>query len=240
MEPHWNPKKPGETVQYPFYWPDIYPDTIESFTLTVTAGTVTIANSDNDPRIVYAWVTGGTDGETASIKCEIVTEGGQTLDRTATLLISSTGDALNPGSTLTKGALVIRALGKLGIANYIFNTEAEEEISALRQMDSLASDWQSKLEDFGYSQPATRGASNPEDASGINAADEDAFISNLAVQIAPDYGKTPSPFLLKRAAETRSTLFCRYAREVEIPLSEKMPVGAGNRFWFRNRFPPTA
>jgi len=240
MEPHWNPKKPGETVQYPFYWPDIYPDTIESFTLTVTAGTVTIANSDNDPRIVYAWVAGGADGETASVKCEIVTEGGQTLDRTATLLISSTGDALNPGSTLTKGAIIDRSFEDLARANYVFDVTAEERISALARLDSLASEWQSKLEDFGYIQPAVQGASDPEDAAGINAADVSAFSSNLALEIAGSFGKTPSPFLLKRASETRSTLFCRYAREVEIPLSDKMPVGAGNRFWFRNRFPPTA
>lgn len=240
MDPNWNPKKPGETVQYDFIWSDIYPDTISTFTLTVTSGTVTIANSDYDPRIVYAWVEGGADGETATVKCEIVTEGGQTLDRTATLLISTTGDALEPDSTLTKGDLAIRALGKLGIANYVFDTEAEEDVSALRQLDSLASDWQSKLNTFGYIQPTTRGASLPTDDSGINAADEDAFIYNLAEVLAPDYGKTPAPFVLKRAADTRSTFFCKYAREIEIPLSEKLPVGAGNRFWYRNRFPPVA
>jgi hypothetical protein len=240
MDPNWNPKKPGETVLYTVNWADIYPDVISTFTITVTSGTVTIANSDNDPRLVYAWVQGGANGETATIKCEIVTNGGQTLDRTATLPISSTGDSLNPDSTLTKGALFIRALGKLGIANYVFDTEAEEDVSGLRQMDSLASDWQSKLDNFGYSQPSVRGNSLPTDPSGINASDEDAFIYNLAVLLAPDYGKQPSPIVLKRAADMRSTVFTRYAKQIEVPLTDKMPVGAGNRFWYRNRFPSVA
>jgi hypothetical protein len=237
MDPSWNPKRPDETVQYPFFWEDIYPDTIASFTLTVTSGTVTVAKSDFDPRTVYAFISGGASGETATIKCQIVTNAGQTLERTATLRVSTTGDSLNPDSTLTKGALVIHALGKLGIANYVFDTEAEEDVSALRQLDSLASNWQSKLEDFGYIQPTTRGASSPSDPSGINAADEDAFIYNLAEIIADGYGKTPGRGVVRRAADTRNDLFIRYAKQYEYQLSDKTPVGAGNRFWRRNRFP---
>jgi hypothetical protein len=239
MEPNWNPKKPDETVQYSFFWDDIYPDIISSCTVTVVTGTVTVSKTDFDPRVVYAFIAGGANGETATIKCQIVTVSAQTLERTATLQISATGDALNPQSTLTKGALVIRALGKIGIANYVFDIEAEEDNSALRQLDSLASDWQSKLEDFGYIQPATRGTSSPSDVSGINAADEDAFIYNLAVLLAPDYGKTPSPFVLRRAADTRSGLFIRYARKYDYQISDKIPVGAGNRFWLKSRFPQT-
>lgn len=224
----WTPKDPDATVRYVIEWGEIAPDTIESFTLTVATGTVTIGDADNDDTNVYALISGGADGETATFDHTITTTLGQVLPRAISLRIVADADVLSPDSSITKGAITVRALGKLGIANYVFDTEAEEDVSALRQLDSMAARWQSKLEPFGYRQPDTNGTSLPSDQAGIEEADVDAFISNLAVLLAPDYGKTPAGVLNKQAAESRSEMFTRYARRVEYQLPNRTPTGAGN------------
>jgi hypothetical protein len=230
----WTPKSPGDTRLYSYPLDDIYPDTIETAAFTVTSGTVTTVDVDPVDQTAKVLVAGGVDGETATLLLTAVTVQGQTLARTITLNINADADDLSPDSSITKGTIVIRALGKLGIANYVFDTEAEEDNSALRQLDSMAARWQGKLEPFGYVQPDSNGQSLPSDTAGIEEQDVDAFISNLAVTLAPDYGKQPSGLLLKQAADTRSEIFIRYARRPEYRL--RGPTGAGNDRWSRRRF----
>jgi hypothetical protein len=228
----WNPKDPDETVRYIIDWSEIGDDTIESFTLTVSSGTVTIGDTDFDDTHVFALISGGADAETATLAHSITTTLGQVLEKTITLKIAADADVFTPVSTITKGMLIIRALGKLGIANYVFDTEAEEDVSALRQLDSLASSWQGKLRPFGYIQPATNGASLPTDDAGIDESDIDAFIYNLAEAIAPDYGKAVPPQVTKRAADERSTFLCKYQITAEFSLRPGTPLGARNRRFY--------
>jgi hypothetical protein len=236
MDLVWNPKAPGETVRYTIDWGEIDPDTIESYTLTRSSGTVVIGTTDFDDTHVYALISGGVDGETATLAHTATTALGQILTSTITLKVVADADVFSPVSTITKGTLIIRALGKLGIANYVFDTEAEEDASALRQLDSLAARWQGQLKPIGYLQPSSNGGSLPTDDSGIDERDIDAFIYNLADVLAPDYGKSVPPQVARVAIETRSELFCRYANLQEYQLTGKTPVGAGNRtnrnfFW---------
>jgi hypothetical protein len=233
----WTPKSPDDTRLYSYDLSEIDPDTIETATFAVTTGTVTLEAVDPVERTAYVIVSGGNDGETAVISLVVSTVLGQSFTRTVNLRIVAGADELNPVASITKGKLVIRALGKLGIANYVFDTEAEEDISALRQLDSMAARWQGKLESFGYIQPDSNGESLPSDASGIHEEDVDAFVSNLAVLLAPDYGKAPPPTLVKQAAESRSELFCKYRLLVEYKLPNRTPTGAGNdRPWGRRFF----
>lgn len=239
----WTPKDPSATVRYAIPWGEIYPDTIASFTLTVSSGTVTIEETDNDVRAVYALISGGADGETATLAHTITTEAGQVLPLTITLPIGIGDDVLDPRTSYTKGDLVIQALGQIGIANYVFDTEAEEDQAALRLLDDMLADWQDGLLPLGYNQPEASGGSLPADASGLSKSITGTVIANLAVHLAPSYGKTPSPFLLRRAAMGRSRVFTKYRIEAEIPMSSRTPMGAGNgRYWGpwrRNFFPPS-
>lgn len=228
----WAAKSPDDTRLYSYALPEIYPDRILTAAFAVTSGTITLTEVLPDERIAYVNVAGGFANEfgdeNAELTLTVTTAGGQTIVRDISLRITINADALNPVSTITKGALIIRALGKLGIANYVFDTEAEEDVSALRQLDSLAARWQGKLNDFGYLQPDTNGTSLPSDSAGIHEEDVTAFVSNLAIELAGDYGKTPAPHLVKTAADSRSELFCKYARRVEYGLSHRTPTGAGN------------
>lgn len=231
----WTPKPPADARLYSYDLSEIYPDTISTATFSRTSGTVALEEVTPDARMALVIVSGGVDGETSVLSLAVVTVFGQEFTRSITLKIAAGADELGPDSAVTKGTLVIRALGKIGIASYVFDTEAEEDVSALRQLDSMASRWQGKLEPFGYIQPASNGSSLPSDTAGIDEADIDAFVYNLAVALAPDYGKTHSGTVLRNAADSRSEMFTKYARQVEYQLG-RTPVGAGNR----NRifFPP--
>lgn len=232
----WTPKAPGDTRLYSYDLSDIYPDSITTATFSRTSGTVTLEAVDPDPRTAYVLVSGGANAETAVLSLAVVTALGQEFTRSITLKISTGADELSPDSAITKGTLVIRALGKLGIANYVFDTEAEEDNSALRQLDSLAADWQGKLEPFGYIQPASNGQSLPSDSAGIEEQDIDCFVHNLALELSGDYGKTPPPHVMKRASDTRSSFFIRYARRIEYALPNRTPTGAGNDRHLGRRF----
>lgn len=224
----WTPKPPGDTRLYSYDLSDIAPDTIDTATFALTSGTVTLTEVDPDERTAYVLVAGGINGETAALSLTVVTTLDQIIVRTITLEITTGADELSPNSTITKGEIVIRALGELGIANYVFDTEAEEDVAALKRLDMLAARWQGRLKPFGYLQPTTNGTSSPGDSAGIEEGDVAAFVYGLAEIVAPSYGKTLPPAIMKGAAESRSELFCRYANLQEYQLTSKTPVGAGN------------
>ena len=140
-------------------------------------------------------------------------------------------------SSYTKGELVEMALGELGIAHYAFDIEAEEDVRALRRLDGMMDGFQAALDPIGYEQPATAGESSPSDLAGIDGALVEAVITNLALRIAPSYGKMPQAETKRAAREGKSLLFSRYAKPIELEMPTRTPRGAGShRAWRRNYF----
>lgn len=85
----WPPKDPDEQAYYALDWSDrISDDSISSATFEVTSGTVEVVSAEHDGnKVSRVLVSDGTVGTKAKILCEIVTEDGQTLQQTATILI---------------------------------------------------------------------------------------------------------------------------------------------------------
>lgn len=140
-------------------------------------------------------------------------------------------------TTYTKGKLVEMALEELGIASYVFDIEAEEDVAALRRLDLMVEDWQGNLSALGYVQPATAGTSLPSDLPGIDHSIVRAVILNLALEIAPSYGKLPSGRTIKAAASGFSMVSGKYALPVEISMPNRMPTGQGGRRYGRFHAP---
>lgn len=89
----WTAKDPDEVVirqidwsQHPSWAPN---DSIASasFSLTTAAGMAIDASEDDDGTISQVTLSGGTVGERGKVLCEIVTDEGQTLQQTATILV---------------------------------------------------------------------------------------------------------------------------------------------------------
>ena len=89
----WRFKDPDEVLEYPVDW-SLHPmwqpgDVIDSATFTlVTAAGMTKNSSTHDNRnLSFVTLSGGTAGSRGKVLCEVVTDAGQTLQQTATVLI---------------------------------------------------------------------------------------------------------------------------------------------------------
>jgi hypothetical protein len=79
-------------------------------------------------------------------------------------------------------------------------------------------------------------ASSPQDSdldTETNTPDSawEAVITNLAIRIAPGYGKTVSPDTKVMAKNAYNILLQRAAFPLEKQLPETMPIGQGNKPW---------
>jgi hypothetical protein len=198
-----NPKQPSETVLYPL---DLTltlretSDAISTYTLAVTAGTVTIGEDYNTDNVVFAPISGGADGETATLLLTVTTGLEQVLKRTYNLYISNTAVSVE-NSTNTKRQIVEMVFEEAGLAGYEYDSTPEEQASVLRRMDAIMGEWASPGTqlDLGYNFPTTFGGSDMDDASGIPDFAVNAVALTVALRAYPAIGKTMS-------AETRVAL----------------------------------
>lgn len=82
-------KDPNAVLDFEFDWSAwlAVGETISSHTITVTGGIVKDSSS-NSTTAVVAWISGGTDGATATVACRIVTSASRTDERTITLVVA--------------------------------------------------------------------------------------------------------------------------------------------------------
>ncbi len=126
----------------------------------------------------------------------------------------------------TKGDLVQSALNEIGIADYDFDIAPEQTQSALQRLDSMMAQWDSEGLKLGYPIPSTALGSTLDQDSGVPDVSWEAIITNLAIRIAPSYGKVVLPDTKMTAKNGIDTLYSMFALapEMQIP---SMPKGAG-------------
>jgi hypothetical protein len=131
----------------------------------------------------------------------------------------------------TKRQFVEGAFEEIGMANYVFDLQPEQLQSALRRLDAMMMEWNAQGIRLGY--PI---ASSPQD-SDLSTQTEtpdsawEAVITNLAIRIAPGYGKAVSPDTKVIAKNAFNTLLQRATFPLEKQLPETMPIGQGNKPW---------
>lgn len=131
----------------------------------------------------------------------------------------------------TKRQFINGAFEEIGLADYVFDLSPEQLQSALRRLDAMMMEWNAQGIRLGY--PI---ASSPQDSdldSDTFAPDSawEAIITNLAIRIAPGYGKTVSPDTKISAKGAYNTLLQRATFPLEKQLPETMPIGQGNKPW---------
>lgn len=225
------PKAPGDTVAYFVDWSNQLEqsDSISTFTLTVTSGTVTIAQpQDNFGTFLRMLVSGGADGETAIINCAITTANGLALSRNIQLAVVASAESVTP-STCTKQLIVAMAFEELTLAGYEFDVTNEENASALRRLDTLMARWRTEGLDLGYNFPLSLGQSLLTDASGLPDDTIDAVALSLAKRIAAPIGKSLSAESQVALNDAVSALYARYLTIPERQLAWGTPRGAGRK-----------
>lgn len=142
----------------------------------------------------------------------------------------------NTGGTFDKVDIILDAYSQLRISGITRSPTPEDLELALQRLEDMAASWSTTSEDGGYffeEEP------DPNSPSGIIRGYKQAYATNLAVKLIPDFNKPVPPTLMANASAELSNMVGRIAaeriRQVDYP--SRMPIGSGtaNRYsrWAR-------
>lgn len=126
----------------------------------------------------------------------------------------------------TKKLLIDQVFAELGLPVYTFDIQPEQRQSVLVSMESLVAHWESKSiwlqYDYGVDESADSGISD-QSALGL--------IANVAVRVAPQFGKTLPAETLAMATEAYENFAAAAAMPLPSQMPGTMPRGAGHKYW---------
>lgn len=132
----------------------------------------------------------------------------------------------------TKRDIVNQAFEEIGLASYVFDLQPQQLDSALRRLDAMMATWNAKGIRLGYPLPSSPADSDLDQDTGVPDNAIEAMILNLAVRVAPGFGKTVSPDTKGNAKRAYNELLANSAMPLEMQLgNETIPSGAGNKGW---------
>jgi len=127
----------------------------------------------------------------------------------------------------TKQQLVEQAFEEIGMASYVFDLQVEQLQSAMYKLDAMMAEWHAFGVRLGYPISSSQSdASLSTDTSVKNSALQ-AIRTNLAILLAPSYGKTVSVETKIAAKNSYNTLLRIAARPIEMQFPSTTPLGAG-------------
>lgn len=131
----------------------------------------------------------------------------------------------------SKRQFVAAAFEEIGLASYVFDLQPEQLQSALRRLDVMMAEWNAKGIRLGYPIPGSPESSDLDESSEVPDSANEAIITNLALRLAPSYGRNPMPDTKITAKTAYNTLLSRAAMPMEQRLPDTLPSGAGNKPW---------
>lgn len=127
----------------------------------------------------------------------------------------------------TKRQFVTQALEEIGLAAYVFDLQPEQMNSARIKLDAMVASWNARGIRINYPLPTKQDGSDLDDDTGVPDAANEAIYKNLAIQLAPSYGKQISPDTRISAKLALDTLIKSLVRTPQMKLPSSMPIGAG-------------
>lgn len=125
--------------------------------------------------------------------------------------------------TWKKRQLVTQAFEEIGLASYVFDLTPEQLQSAVARMDAMVHSWEANGVRIGYS-----AVSDLDEDSGIVDGANEAVYLNLAVRLAPSYGKVLPNETKASARAAYVSLANRSACPVpEMQFPTTLPLGGG-------------
>lgn len=130
----------------------------------------------------------------------------------------------------TRRAFIDGALEEIGLASYAYDATAEELTGAMRRLDSMMAEWNARGVRIGYPIPDGPATGALTDETDVPDSAWEAVVLNLAIRIAPSYGKQVMPATMTGAKRAFAALLNLHAQPAEMQLPI-MPAGAGNKMW---------
>ena len=131
----------------------------------------------------------------------------------------------------SKRQFVEAAFGEIGLAAYVFDASPQQLEAALKRLDALMADWNGRGIRLSYPLHGDPEFSDIDAESNVPDYANEAIILNLALRLAPSYGKQVMPDTKINAKNAYNTMMARTALPMEQQLPESMPLGAGNKPW---------
>ena len=131
----------------------------------------------------------------------------------------------------TKREFVTQAFDEIGLTSYAFDLTPDQMQSALRRLDTMIAAWNALGIRLGYPLPSNPQDSDLDEQTNVPDSSNEAIYTNLAIKLAPSYGKQVMPDTKMTAKESYNTLLSRAAMPIEQQLPGTMPSGAGNKPW---------
>ncbi len=132
---------------------------------------------------------------------------------------------------ITKRQFVTSALEEIGLASYIFDMPPDALQSVLWRLDTMMAEWNAKGLRLGYPIPAAPQDSDLDEETDTPDAAWQAIITNLALRVAPMFGREPQRWTMVTAKQSYNTIMAQAAMPPEMQLPGSMPAGAGNKPW---------
>ena len=135
----------------------------------------------------------------------------------------------------TKKQLIEGALEEIGIASYTYDIQPEQLESALRRLDAMMGEWSIQGIRIGYPISTIAKSSLTQDSGIPNSATE-TVLTNLAIKLAPSYGKMATRETKISAKKGYSTLQMKALADQPHNKSfpHSLPIGAGNKRYNNN------
>lgn len=128
----------------------------------------------------------------------------------------------------TKGEIAHAAFSELGFGDYVFDMSPGQVADAVAILDRMMAAWSADGIRLSYPVPSSLAGSDPDQDSNVPDVALEAVVANLAVRVAPGYGKAVSDSTMASAARGRSLLATLCHRVVPVTMPA-MPAGAGNK-----------
>lgn len=131
----------------------------------------------------------------------------------------------------TKRQFIEQAFDEIGLASYVFDLGPEQMQSALRRLDMMMASWNALGLRLAYPLPSNPQDSDLDEETNVPDSANQAIYANLAIKLAPSYGKQVMAETKVSAKEAYNTLLSRAAMPMEQQMPGTMPSGAGNKSW---------
>ena len=122
------------------------------------------------------------------------------------------------------------ALEEIGLASISYDATADELVGAMRRLNAMMAEWNARGIRIGYPIPSGPNAGALTDETNVPDSAWEAVVLNLALRIAPGYGKQVLPATMTGAKRAFNALLNLHAQPAEMQLPV-MPAGAGNKPW---------
>ena len=129
----------------------------------------------------------------------------------------------------TKNQFVEAALEEIGISSYVFDLQPEQVQSSLRRLDAMIASWNGEGIHIGYPLPSSPEFSDVTAETNVPDSANEAIITNLAVRIAPSYGKVVTMETKVIADNSYRVLEAKATRPAIRQIPANTPAGAGNK-----------